>query len=371
MRKRNAGDGLDEAVNMDVMMDNMTDVVGTLLMVLIIVQLKVNNTIHDIQSNLPKVTQEQVAQAEAATQALKKEMAQVQSQVVAHRPIDEKVLTEIAKKKEQLRLYETTLKQNDVQLLALEKLEKELAEKRKQVEAAKAEAAQLLAEREKLQGLLETKEITVAPPAKIVRMPAAREIPAGAELTRVLCANQEIYIVDTTALRKIALSAFSFQRKALVKEIGTIVKGVDTTLYDHEKTAAALNKRKLGNSYFELMFPVVKTQDRLRMEIRPKEKTGEKAEDLGDFKSQFSTLLRTIKKNPKGVIWFAVYKDSLETYLAAREVCDRNGVPAGWEMTGSPFFVETLTEFKVNRLEEPAKAAADALIIPAPKKTID
>jgi hypothetical protein len=370
MRRRNS-DGLDEAVNMDVMMDNMTDVVGTLLMVLIIVQLKVNNTIDDIQSSLPKVTPEQVAAAQKATVELKKQVEQTEKQVVTFQPIDQRVYAEIAKKKENIRTYETTLKQNEVKLAAVDKLEKEIAEKKKLLAAAKAEAEKLLAEREKLQGLLETKEVTVVPPAKVVRMPAARDIPPGAELTRVLCANQEIYIVDTATLKKMALNAFSFQRKSLVRDIGSVVKGVDTTVYDHEKTAAALTKRKLGNTYFELAFPVVKTSDRIRMEIRPKEKTGEKAEDLGEFKSQFSTFLRAMKKNPKAVVWFAVYKDSLETYLAAREVCDRVGVPAGWQMTGSPFFVETLTEFKVNRLEEPSKPSPDALVIPPPKRTID
>src|SRR5262245_19692799 len=62
MSKRKLEGGLEDAINMDVMMDNMTDVVGTLLLVLIIVQLKVNSTIDDIQSNLPRVNQEQFAE---------------------------------------------------------------------------------------------------------------------------------------------------------------------------------------------------------------------------------------------------------------------------------------------------------------------
>src|SRR5688500_7038172 len=41
MSKRKMEGGIEDAINMDVMMDNMTDVVGTLLLVLIIVQLKV------------------------------------------------------------------------------------------------------------------------------------------------------------------------------------------------------------------------------------------------------------------------------------------------------------------------------------------
>ena len=75
MSKRRLEGDLDDAVNMDVMMDNMTDVVGTLLMVLIIVQLKVNNTIDDIQSNLPKVTVAQVAEVKQRVAVLKQAVA--------------------------------------------------------------------------------------------------------------------------------------------------------------------------------------------------------------------------------------------------------------------------------------------------------
>jgi hypothetical protein len=82
-------------------------------------------------------------------------------------------------------------------------------------------------------------------------------------------------------------------------------------------------------------------------------------------------VVRSVKRNPKGVVWFLVHPDSFETYLAARELCDQVGVPAGWEMWGAPFFIEYLTDFQVNRLEDPPPPNPDALVIPAPKKTID
>ena len=354
MSKRTSGGGLDDAVNMDVMMDNMTDVVGTLLMVLIIVQLKVNNTINDIQSKLPEVTQQQVEDVQKTAAEQKKQVELAKAELTKTPPVDKQMVVQIKAKQDDIKHYETTLSKSNVNLLDLEKLEKQLEEKRKQVDAEKMAVAKLIDEREMLKGLLDQKPVTEEPPAKIVRMPAAREIPAEAQLIRVLCANGKVYLIDPSLMKKITMYAFNKSKLSLIHTRGPVAQGKDNNIYDHEKTAALLNKRSLGNVNFDLTFPVIRTQERLRMEIRPKPSAGEAPQDLGSTGSEFVRFLRVMKTNPRGVCWFLVFKDSFETYLAAREVCDKIGVPAGWEMYGSPFQIETLYDFKVNLLEKPA-----------------
>ncbi|MDX1944660.1 MAG: hypothetical protein SFU86_04570 [Pirellulaceae bacterium] len=371
MSKRSPDGGLDDAVNMDVMMDNMTDVVGTLLMVLIIVQLKVNNTINDIQSKLPEVTQQQVEAVQQNAAEQKKQVELAKAELAKKPPVDKQIVAQIQTQQDNIKHYETTLSKSTVNLLDIEKLEKQLEEKRKQVQVEKMAMAKLIDEREMLKGLLDQKPVTEEPPAKVVRMPAAREIPAEAQLVRILCANGRVYLIDTALMKKIALYQFNKSRQALVHTAGPITGGKDTSIYDHEKTAALLNKRKLGNVSFDLNFPVVRTSDRLRMEIKPKPSAGETIPELAANNSQFSNFLRVLKRNPKGVAWFLVHKDSFETYLAAREVCDGIGVPAGWEMTGNPFLTEVIYDFKVNQLEKPPPPNPNAVVIPAPKKTID
>ena len=54
---------LDEGVNMDSMMDNMTNVVGTLLLVLMIVQMQVNNKAGEIEESFANVTQDDLDKA--------------------------------------------------------------------------------------------------------------------------------------------------------------------------------------------------------------------------------------------------------------------------------------------------------------------
>lgn len=354
MSKRRLEGGLDEAINMDVMMDNMTDVVGTLLMVLIIVQLKVNVSIDNIQSNLPKVTQEQAAEAKQQAAAIEESVHVAQEELK--------------------RKFETTPQQNDVNLLALDELKAKLDERQKQIEAAKLELTTLLDEREKLKGLLENTPIPMPPPAKIVRMPAAREIPEGAELLRVLCCNGRIYNANTAYWKQEALEAFYKSRNSLILTRGPFSPDKDTNIYDHEKTANLLTKRGIGNREFRLEFPVVKTQNRIHMQIKPEPEGGESPEEFNSSKSKFIRSLRLAKRDPRAVIWFLVFNDSFETYLQARDLCDQVGVPAGWELNGSPWLAENLNEFETNVITPPpppAPPVPGAISIPAPKKTID
>lgn len=374
MSKRRMEGGLEDAINMDVMMDNMTDVVGTLLLVLIIVQLKVNTTIDDIQSNLPKVTEQQVAEMNEKAAEVKAEAETAQTQAKEKTPEEEKLVAEMKARQVVLKNHETTLAANDVNLLAVQKLQQQLEEKRKEIEIAKAEVSKLIQDRENFRGLLDKTAIVETPPAKVVRIPAAREIPPGAELIRLLCANGKVYVVDSAAMKRKALETVAKARNQLIRLPGPIKDGKDTSLYDHEKTAALLNKRELGNKEFKLEFPVIKTQDRIHMQIKPLPEAGETPEQLADPKSQFARFLRLVKRNPRAVVWFMVFSDSFEAYLRAREECDEAGVPAGWELNGAPWLAENLYEFQTNVITPPPPApppVPGAVVIPAPKKTLD
>lgn len=374
MSKRRSESGLDDAVNMDVMMDNMTDVVGTLLMVLIIIQLKVNNTIDNIQSNLPKVTAAQVVQVQRQTAGLKQDLAAAEAELRNRAPDAATMAAEIQGGEERLRQQEATLEKDRAQLVEADQLRQQLEQRKKEVGLVKQELTKLIDEREKLRGLLDNTPIPVIPPAKIVRMPAAREIPEGAEMIRVLCATGRVYLVDTAFMKRMALEAFAKGRNSLIRIRGPLTPGKDTNIYDHEKTAALLNKRELGNREFQLEFPVIKTQNRIQMRIKPRPDAGETPEEFAESRSQFDRFLRVVKRNPQAVVWFLVYPDSFEAYLRAREVCDQANVPAGWELSGAPWLAENLSEFETNVIEPPPPAAPPApgtIIIPAPKKTLD
>lgn len=370
MRRKSADGGLDEAVNMDVMMDNMTDVVGTLLMVLIIVQLQVNNAVDTIQSNLPEVSKEQVAAKKAELETLKAREEEVANIPEDDAKASEKMVEEVARKRADLRRFETADEQDAAMLMAVDKVRAELEAKRKQVEQEKAAVAALVGERDRLAGLLDQTKPMAGPSDKVVRIPEAREIPKGAVLSDVICHGDRLYVADFEPFEKKAFAAIGSKRQVLLREMTKDPQGREVPVFDHEKTSEFLNSISLGNPLFSLKFPVIKTQTALRVELHPTEKAGDEPLKAG---SPYRRLLSEVKKSG-GVVWFRVMPDGFETYIAARELCDKQGVPAGWEMTWSPFFVKNLPDVRVNQLEKPPAPPpkpADGIVIPSPKRTLD
>jgi len=370
MKRKSCEGGLDDAVNMDVMMDNMTDVVGTLLMVLVIVQLQVNNAVDTIQSNLPEVTQEELAAKKSRLDELEAEAERVEAVSEISEEEARRMEADVARKRADLRRFETTAVQDSATLMAVEKVRAELEAKKREVDKEKAAMAALIAERDRLAGLLDGTKPVEAPADKVVRIPEAREIPKGATMVDVVCHGERVYVADLDAFEKKALAAVFAKRQKLLREVTTDPKGREIPVFDHLKTTELLGELDLGNQLFTLKFPVIKTATSLRLEAHPTEKAGEDPFKAG---SAYRRLLSALKK-AGGVVWFKVMPDALETYLAAREICDKQGVPAGWEMTGTPFFVTTLPDLRVNQLEQPPPPGpppADGIVIPAPKRTLD
>ena len=374
MRKGTGDSGLDDAVNMDVMMDNMTDVVGTLLMVLVIVQLQVNNTMNNIESSLPKVTQQEMQQAQREAEETREELAKLKQAVEAAEPVPELDEASLAQARADLRRFELTSDQDNATLMETDKLKEELAAKQKLVDAEKQAVALLLDERERLKALLDTTPIPKVQPAKVVRIPQAIEIPPTAVYVDVLCAHGGVYGCDLGALEDLVKKSLAANKSKLLRETANDAKGKGDLVFDHEKTLEFLNGQEIDTQYFVLKFPLYKTRDILRMEAHPKERAGEDPSKRG---SKFTKMLGDVKRSGNAVVWFRVMPDSFETYLQAREMCDRMSVPAGWELTNSPVFLKDIVGIQVNRLEEPPPPPPPPVnqpqdvVIPPLKRRID
>ena len=67
------------------------------------------------------------------------------------------------------------------------------------------------------------------------------------------------------------------------------------------------------------------------------------------------------------MIWFHVGRDSIATYLAARDIVDREQIPVGWDISDKPTYthnvpVDYLVEYTP---PPPAPAAAGVAVAPA------
>ena len=372
---------------MDSMMDNMTNVVGTLLLVLVIVQLQVNQTADAIEENLANVTPQQVQQARQQLEATKL-LAQKSG-------ANEDQLKQKAKSRlDDLRAFETSLEQKGIRLRDMEALREDLTNQRKAEEAERQKINPLFAERDNLKALLDKTPQPNRPPPVDVRVPIAKPMPVGAETFRVLCMSNRVYWINDFGWRTRAWSEVDKAKYDLIlTNVATADKKGMITIFDHIKTVTLLTEKKLSDEFLEIRFPLNTNSmsDRVLMQLIPRADGGDSPEQVDDADSEFRKTLVRLRTRPKAVCWFWVHPTGVAAYHAAREQCSRYGIPAGWEFYGGTSYQENLPQFVVNRLKEPPPpppppppsatppppppppkpAAPGQINIPPPKKTLD
>lgn len=175
------------------LMDTMTNVVGVLIIVLVMVGLSVANAVKTVLSDLPPVTPEEL-------QRLKDEAKQMQPLEKPEEVDKKKQEAEEQMKKvaEDLSTIDTSKIQSAMKFMDLDSYKKQLEERRKEREKAKAETDKLFAETERLKALLDQTPEFKPPPATYVRLPNPRPYPEKPVETRVLVAKQGVITFNQT-----------------------------------------------------------------------------------------------------------------------------------------------------------------------------
>lgn len=355
---------------MDSLMDTLTNVVGILIIILILVQINVSHALKKIVSELPPITVEehqkltqQAAEQKKEHEKLKALMQTVVAETETKRKELEKVTPELA-------ALETTAKQNTVPMLDLDTLQKQIEEKKKIVEKEKQEASALLAEQQRLKGLLDTTPVVAPPAGKVVRIPNSRPVPEKAKMERYLIAGGQLFHLDIDAAMKLIMTELQSTRDRLERERTKAADGSRKIIYDQDKVVKHFAQRRLSYRNLDIKVPYNRPWTRLNMQLVPRAGQGEAIEAAAQLTSRFQNDLRRFKTG-NTVVWFYVARDSFDTYLRARDICDAIGVPAGWEAVNTPAFNQGLADFEVNRLEEPKPADPNQIRIEPPKKKLD
>ncbi|MEQ2006670.1 MAG: hypothetical protein ABMA26_07725, partial [Limisphaerales bacterium] len=307
MAKRSS-QNLDDGVNMDSMMDNMTNVVGTLLLVLVIVQLGVKNNADNVEEELAKVTPQQVA-------AAKQQLAKLKTDAQKSGANQEVVAQKAKSKQDDLRHFETTLEQKGIKVRDLETLQKDLVAKRDVEATEKTAMSSLLGERDGLRAALDKTPPPKGPPPIDVRVPIAKAVPPGAIEYRVLCLSNRVYMINPFGWRSTVWTDLQKAKYDLLhaKQPADTKAG---PVFDHLKTVNWLNEHKFGDEYVALKFPLDTNSmtDRVTMQIFPRADGGETPEQVDDPDSNFRKTLVKLRANPKIVCWFWVHPTGVAAY---------------------------------------------------------
>lgn len=174
------------------LMDTMTNVVGVLIIVLVMVGISIAGAVKKILSDLPPVTPEEHAK-----------MVEVMKQLPPP-PADpdqleqEKKLAEQKLKKavEDLQTIDTTSIQSQMKFMDLDSFRKKLEEAREQRENQRKEVEKLLTEVERLKVLLDQTPVFKPEPPTYVRLPNPRPFPKEPNEMRVLVAKQGVLMLN-------------------------------------------------------------------------------------------------------------------------------------------------------------------------------
>ena len=325
--------------SLDSLLDTMTNVVGILVILLTVTQLGVQEAVKRI-STTASVDPEELRRAEEERAALVALEALLRKQLAA---LDTKGLDSEKARKELGRLLPLLYgARHDVDVL------EELQEDRKrEVEAAirklVEEARKTLKEQEEKEKALIAKvnaadqqvaglraKLAETPeqgplPAKVVNLPNPRSAPEGSQPLTILCREGRILLVDVDGLRDRAQRRTNHIVHPRLDR--NPAKGIDGAILVEEFK----KDNKIRDRYFELQMEIRGRLPYLVFKRRPG--AGETTEFLKDSSSRYQQRIRRI--DPKAFyLQYLVWPDSFETYLEARKIAAKRGLPAGWIAQG-------------------------------------
>ncbi|MEN3941464.1 hypothetical protein WJU23_09245 [Prosthecobacter sp. SYSU 5D2] len=210
MAKRRSDGGGE--LNLDSLMDAVTNVVGVLMIVLVMMALNTAQMVQKILSDLPPVTEEQHQEMVAQVKALPPPPADPKK-------IEEdklKAEQDMKKAVEQLKTVDTSQVASQMKFMDLDSFRKKLEDAKVLREKEKAEMDKLLTEVERLKALLDETPVYEPPPPTYVRLPNPRAYPEEANETRIMVANKGVIVLNEATFIKPILDGLDKVKSQIV-----------------------------------------------------------------------------------------------------------------------------------------------------------
>jgi hypothetical protein len=313
-------------MNLDSLLDTLTNVVGVLVLLLLLVSLNVREAVERILDLNPEqlgVTAADVAvvQKQAAELArLRKEMAAAAGaeQLAAD-------LKELAALREKLAAMKDTARPAPPPIPPekLAEVKQKVAADTKKTQDLSQDLVKVEEELQKLKGQLDTTEVVAAPPPKIVNLPNPRDAPKDSQPVLVACRDGRVAAFDPDDLRDAAQKRVKFFLTGYQRKAGP---GGEI---DCERLVEQFNKSTpVASGPYRARLAVENFNLILVYDLRPS--AGETAKQVAGRNSEFRRALRRLDPQ-KFYVRFLVWSDSFDEYVAARSVCDEMKLLAGWE----------------------------------------
>jgi hypothetical protein len=324
------------------LMDTMTNVVGVLTIVLVMMGISLARAASKVLSALPPATEAQVRAAQAALDRMRADEASLREKL-KEMAKPELTPAELAAREAELARLKQALEEKGIKPLDLDALGRTRAKYETELKQKKAAVDQLMVDRDRFKALLDETPVSKAPPAKVVRIPVSRPIPEGARIEHILVTKDGAHPFSIQGAKAVLLNLLKSpsNRDLVFNKINRDKKMV--VIYDYQKLLHYLEKEKLAYREFHIDVIWVDWSSSPILRLRPE----------GPSPAGLRGTLDRFKNTPRTVVMFHVTGDGFENYLAARKECDAAGVPAGWEFTGAPEYSFHTPELETNKPKPP------------------
>jgi DNA repair exonuclease SbcCD ATPase subunit len=305
MRRRKTG--LD--MNLDSLLDTMTNVVGILVILLAVTQLGVGEAVKQVtgRGDIPEITDEVLAIEQKELEKLNDQLADIKEEYNLKNLNLEKMRIDL-KRFKQIREELNRLPPLD-RSLDYRQLDKDVVALKKRIDDLQKEIARLKDVIEEKDALL-AQRYREGPKVRDMTIPVITIASSGLEPVYFVCRKGRIYPYNRDKLSEQLVSS----AKTVTKKRG---KRLELTSDDFKRLAKYLERNNIGDKYFQLRIDHSIGFPMLRMEPRRKDQ-GDTMQQLRDSNSVFVKALNSI--NPKKqFVKYLVWNDSFETYLTAKD----------------------------------------------------
>ncbi|QTN33269.1 hypothetical protein HZ994_13420 [Akkermansiaceae bacterium] len=363
-RQTDSGGG----INLDSLMDALTNVVAVLILVLILVQADVSQKVQQFLDDMIPATPEMIAAMKEQITLQREQEKKLEAAMKQDAPSPARIEEE----KRQLALLEKSLEENKAALADLEKLREIEATVKAEREKESKITGTIQTEIARVEGLLDSIPAPAADTPTVVNIPNSRPIPDDATKYHAMAIKGRIHVIDPNAVMKVFTQEFSKRRNDWLHRRIKIKGKADRFIYDGQKIAAFFKDYDWGNFRGQKIEIIANPKSyRLQLSISPDLVNGGTPTDqLATPGSPYSKAAATILGDFRAVLLFQVATDSFDTYLEARRLADKANIAAGWEINGNTKFTMRIEEPEIHCLEPapPAKPGQPSPPKPPPLK---
>ncbi|WAC19539.1 hypothetical protein OVA24_20150 [Luteolibacter sp. SL250] len=354
---------------MDSLMDALTNVVAVLIVILLLLQVDVENTVNKMFDELPPATPEAVAQSKLLLADTAKKLEIEKEMLEAPAPTPEK----LEQVRTDLSLLEKTIEESKAKLLELAKLKKLAEEKEKEAAGEKKKTDERLAKIRDLEALLDQTPRAKPQAASVVSIPDSRPVPDNADVFYCFIVEDQAHLVDAIEAKAMVMKVFDAKKKDLKSERDRQPGARTRYIYDQEEVVKFFETQEMKVRNQKIIVPYNKPWTRLSYRVTFDPKNGDASgADMDQPGGRFHRMMDYVnRQSRKPVLIFKVHPNGFATYLKARQIADEKQIPAGWEVDGNAFLSAPLDDFGVNRLEDPPPPPAGGPAPPRPTRKLD